>query len=77
LFYVLEMLLHLIIWDRYPQNQFLLALALVGKDIVFRFIIEYSSLKGFWPLLGNNNKKFIFILGFLKEDILAFVETWD
>jgi hypothetical protein len=24
-----------------------------GKDIVFRFIIEYSSLKGFWPILGN------------------------
>jgi hypothetical protein len=20
-----------------------------GKDIVFRFIIEYSSLRGFWP----------------------------
>ncbi len=27
-----------------------------GKDIVFRFIIEYSSsLKGFWPLGNNNN----------------------
>jgi len=22
---------------------------------VFRLIIEYSKLKGFWPLLGNNN----------------------
>jgi hypothetical protein len=32
-----------------------------GKDIVvFRFIIEYSSLKGFWPILGNNNR-YIFI----------------
>jgi hypothetical protein len=28
-------------------------LACQGKDIVFRFIIEYSSFKGFWPL-GNN-----------------------
>jgi hypothetical protein len=27
-------------------------LALQGKDIVFRFIIEYSKLMGFWPL-GN------------------------
>jgi hypothetical protein len=27
----------------------LLALALVGKDIVFRFIIEYSSLMDFGP----------------------------
>jgi hypothetical protein len=27
-------------------------------DIVFRFIIEYSSLKGFWPL-GNNRSIFI------------------
>jgi hypothetical protein len=25
-----------------------------GKDIVFRFIIEYSSLNGFW-LLGNSS----------------------
>ncbi len=30
-----------------------------GKDIVFRFIIEYSSFKGFWSL-GNNNRS-IFI----------------
>jgi hypothetical protein len=36
-------------------------LALVGKDIVF----------GFWPL-GNGP---IFIGGFLKDDILACVET--
>jgi hypothetical protein len=34
----------------------LVGLAYQGKDIiVFRFIIEYSSLKGFWPPLGNNN----------------------
>jgi hypothetical protein len=29
-------------------------LAYQGKDIVFRFIIEYSSLRDFYrPLLGN------------------------
>ncbi len=33
-------------------------LAYQGKDIVFRFIIEYSSFKGFWPL-GNNRSIFI------------------
>ncbi len=48
-------------------------LAMAGKDIVFRFIIEYSSFKVFWPL-GNRP---IFIWGFLKDDILACVETWD
>ncbi len=31
-----------------------------GKDIVFRFIIEYSSLRDFAPL-GNNNNRSIFI----------------
>jgi hypothetical protein len=36
---------------------------------VFRFIIEYGN--GFWPL-GNWS---IFIGGFLKDDILACVET--
>jgi hypothetical protein len=40
-----------------------------GKDIVFRFIIEYSSLRDFGPL-GNNNRS-ILIQGFLKVDILA------
>jgi hypothetical protein len=47
-----------------------------GKDIVFRFIIEYSSLRDFYGSLGNNNRS-IFIWGFLKHDILACVETWD
>jgi hypothetical protein len=28
-----------------------------AKDIVFRFIIEYSKLKGFWPL--DNRSIFI------------------
>jgi hypothetical protein len=40
-------------------------LAYQGKDIVFRFIIvrfiiEYSSLRGFWPL-GNNKNRTIFL----------------
>ncbi len=30
-----------------------------GKDIVFRFIIEYSSLRDFGPL-GNNNRSIYF-----------------
>jgi len=43
---------------------------------VFRFVIECSGLRGFWPL-GNNNRS-IFIWGFLKDDILACVEeSWD
>jgi hypothetical protein len=32
-----------------------------GKDIVFRFIIEYSSLRDFYRPLGNNNNRSIFI----------------
>ncbi len=28
---------------------------LVGYILCFRFIIEYSSLRGFWPLGNNNN----------------------
>jgi hypothetical protein len=50
------------------RESFLLALlAYQGKkDIVFRFIIEYSSFKGFWPL-GNNNRPI-----FLYEDF----ERW-
>jgi hypothetical protein len=38
---------------------------------MFRFVIEYSRLRDFWPL-GNRS---IFIGGFLKDDILACVET--
>ncbi len=30
---------------------FVVGLALVGKDIVFRFIIEYSSLRDFGPFV--------------------------
>jgi len=65
-----------------PQLQIMLSakwgnfigLAYQGKDIVFRFIIEYSSLVEIGPL-GNN--RYIFIWGFLKDDILACVETWE
>jgi hypothetical protein len=38
-----------------------------GKDIVFRFIIEYSSLMDFWPLLGNNNRSIFLIWGFFER----------
>jgi hypothetical protein len=58
------------------EEYFIFGLAYQGKDIVFRFIIEYSSLRDFYRPLGNNNKS-IFIWGFLKDDILACVETWD
>ncbi len=47
-------------------------LAYQGKDIVFRFIIEYSGLRDFGP--GGNNRS-NFIREFLKDDILACVET--
>jgi hypothetical protein len=41
---------------------FVVGLALVGKDIVCRFIIEYSSsLRDFYRPLGNNNNRFIFL----------------
>jgi hypothetical protein len=42
---------------------------------VFRFIIEYNNLRDFYRPLGNNNNRSIFIRGFLKDDILACVET--
>jgi len=41
------------------KTQGFVGLAYQGKDIVFRFIIEYTSLRGFGPL-GNNNRS-IFI----------------
>jgi hypothetical protein len=46
-----------------------------GKDIVFRFIIEYSSLRDFGPLVIIIG--LFFIWGLLKDNILACVETWD
>jgi hypothetical protein len=36
------------IYQHKPQNYFV-GLALVGQDIVFRFIIEYSSFRDFGP----------------------------
>jgi hypothetical protein len=36
-------------------------LAFEGNDIVFRFIIECSSLRDFGPLSNNNNNRSIFI----------------
>jgi len=33
-----------------------------GKDIVFRFIIEYSSLMDFYRPLGSNNNRSIFYM---------------
>jgi hypothetical protein len=56
---------------------FLLALPTKAKDIaVFRFIIEYSSLRDFGPL--RNNNRFIFYMRFFEKMIfLACVETWD
>jgi len=44
----------------YPKEILLL-------DIVFRFIIEYSSLREVGPQVGNMS---IFISRFLKDDIL-------
>jgi hypothetical protein len=38
-----------------------IGLAYQGKDIVFRFIIEYSSLRDFGPQVNNNNNRSIFI----------------
>ncbi len=47
------------------------SIAYQGKDIVFRFVIEYSSLRDFGPeVIG------LFLYeGFLKDDILACVES--
>jgi hypothetical protein len=47
---------------------FLVGLAYQGKDIVLRFIIEYSSLM-------DSGTRSIFIRGFSKDDVLACVET--
>ncbi len=56
-----------------PNSLFLLALPalVIGKDIVFRFIIEYSSLRGFGPYIIG-----LFLYeDVLKDDILACVKT--
>jgi hypothetical protein len=53
---------------------FFVGLAYQDKDIVFRFIIEYSRLMDFGPHVVSGSN---FIWGFPKHDILACVETWD
>jgi hypothetical protein len=42
-------------------------LALVGKDIVFRFIIEYSSLRDFYGPLGSNNRSIYFYMRIFEK----------
>ncbi len=44
-----------------------------GKDIVLRFIIEYSSLRDFGPLGNNNRSVFILWRGSLKDGIFWLV----
>ncbi len=68
----------------YPNYKLriLICLAYHGKDIVFRFIIEYSSLRDFYRPLGNNNNnnnnnRSILMWGYLKDNISASAETWD
>jgi hypothetical protein len=53
-------------FSNHPMVGCFIGLAYQGKDIVFRFIIEYSSLRDFYKPLGNNNSS-IFIRGFLKD----------
>ncbi len=65
------------VWSRcsLPGLHLFVNLALVGKDIVFRFIVEYigGSLRDFGPYVVG----LFLIQAFLKDDILAYVETWD
>jgi hypothetical protein len=43
------------------HNTHFVGLAYHGKDIVFRFIIEYSSLRDFYRPLCNNNRSVFLI----------------
>jgi hypothetical protein len=43
-------------------NRLMFGLAYQGKNIVFRCILEYNSLRDFWPLGNNNNNRSIFIM---------------
>jgi hypothetical protein len=49
-----------------------MALVYQGKDIVLRFSIECGSLRDFYRPLSSRS---IYIGGFLKDDVLACVET--
>jgi len=54
-------------------NTSFVGLALVGKDVeMFRFIIEYSSLRDFGPWVITGSFLYEF---FLKDNILVCVET--
>ncbi len=55
-----------------PHLKLFIGLALVGKDIVFRYITKYSSLRDLSPyvIIGLFSYE-----DFLKDDILACVET--
>jgi hypothetical protein len=45
-----------------PLLHSFVGLAVQGKDIVFRFIIEYnSSLRDFYRPLGNNNRSIFYM----------------
>jgi len=64
---VLLLLLLLVRWSLFSlQSFYFIDLAYEVKDIVFRFIIEYSSLMNFGPLGDNNNNNNRSI--FLYED---------
>ncbi len=52
-----------------PQMGYLLALPTKAlKDIiVFRLILEYSSLRDFYRPLGNNNRSFFFLMSIFEQ----------
>jgi hypothetical protein len=53
-------------------------LAYEGKHIiVFRFIIEFSSLRDFYRPLGNNNRSIFLYEDFWKMIFWLVFETWD
>jgi hypothetical protein len=56
------------------QTALLFGLAYQGKDIVFRFIIEYSRLRDFGHF-GPCVVGLSLYEEFLKDDVLACVET--
>ncbi len=55
------------------DSKIFIGFAYQDNDIVFRFIIQYSSLMDFGPQVNSSS----FVWEFLKDDILACVETWD
>ncbi len=62
-----EGFLFFFVLDLADYAYYFVGLTYQGKDIVLRFIIEYSSLKDFYrPLVGYNNSS-ILLCGCLKE----------